>query len=190
MLHHWDCVHVRSSTSASASLAILTKLTLENLKLIHGFRDLGTFQLPATEVSGPAGLHRYLTSLIPNGNNKNPPASSDAEIISFILSCLQSSSYSSSLQTISVSVHFFTILVLSNTPEALFTGGPALAWKWAKPDAPHWQKKSGFWKPDLEDVIEDAEWSVGGGLRLLLQGVTEERKEELRRGMILFPASK
>jgi len=128
--------------------------------------------------------------LIPNGNNKNSPASSDAEIISFILSYLQSSSYSSSLQTISVSVHFFTILVLSNTPEALFTGGPAPAWKWAKPDAPHWQKKSGFWKPDLEDVIEDAEWSVGGGLRLLLQGVTEERKEELRRGMILFPASK
>jgi hypothetical protein len=113
-----------------------------------------------------------------------------AEVISVILSHLQSPSLASSTQTILVSVHLFAILVLSNTQEALFTGGPALAWKWAKPNAPHWQRKCGFWKPDLEEVIEDAEWSVGKGVRLLLQGVTEERKEELRQGMILFPASK
>lgn len=115
ILHQWDSVHVRSSTSASASLAVPTKLTHENLKLIHGFRDLGTFQLPATEVSDPAGVHRYLTSLVPNSNDTNSPASSDAGIISFILSHLQSLSSSSSLQTVSVSVHFFAVLVLSNT---------------------------------------------------------------------------
>ncbi|KAE8440787.1 hypothetical protein EG329_006565 [Mollisiaceae sp. DMI_Dod_QoI] len=183
-LHHWDSVHTQSSTSTSTSLSMKSKLSRENINLIRGLRDLGAFNLSASEVSGAGGLHQYLSSIL-DGNKKLSRASSDAEAITSIIFHIGSPS-SSFLQTDLIPVHLFTIQVLGDSAEALFSSGFFPAWKWTRQDG---QKKRGFWKPDLEDVILDAHEYLGGKIGLLVQGVSDERKEELRRGMIIFPAS-
>jgi hypothetical protein len=50
--------------------------------------------------------------------------------------------------------------------------------------------KRSLWKPDLEDLLTYPECGPEGKQHLLLQGVSEERAEELKRSMVLFPASK
>jgi hypothetical protein len=183
VFHHWNLVHVQSSISASTSSsdAILAKLGHKELKLLHGLRDLGTFYLPATDVSSSDGIHDYLTALIDSS------VSSDFEIISSILSHLISTSCSP--QAGIVSVHFLALVVHSNSSDALFSGGPAPAWKCFIPTDLPWTPQSGAWKPDLEDLLTYPEWYRQGERRLLLQGVSEERAEELRQSIILFPCS-
>jgi hypothetical protein len=186
VFHHWNSVHVQSSISASTSSsdAILAKLGHKELKLLHGLRDLGTFYLPATAVSSSDGIHDYLTALI------DCSVSSDFETISSILSHLISPSCSP--QAGIVSVHFLALVVHSNSSDALFS---APEWKCFIPTDLPWTPQSGAWKPigawkpDLEDLLTYPEWYRQGERRLLLQGVSEERAEELSRSIILFPCS-
>jgi hypothetical protein len=190
VLHHWDFAHTGTSASTATSQSIPSKLGHEDLELIHGFQDLGIFYFNALDVSGPHGLHRYLTRIIIDGNGNSFPPSSDVDTISSIVSHLRRSS-NSSQQDGSVKVHLFSIRVMSNTATSLFTGGSYPAWKWTRSPSnsiyKHLQRRQGFWKPDLEDVVSDGKEAVGAGLRLLVQGISEDRKEELRRRMVIFP---
>jgi hypothetical protein len=92
-------------------------------------------------------------------------------------------------QIASISVHLFSVRVLGGDPVTLITNGSFPAWKWTKPDSGYLLKKQGLWKPDLEDIILNGEECVGRGLHLLMQGVSAERKEELRERMVIFPTS-
>jgi hypothetical protein len=188
VFHHWNSVHVQSSipASVSSSNAFPVKVGHEELKLLHGLRDLGSSQLPATDVSSPARIHDYLTALMDPLTSSN----SDSEPMSSILSRLQTASLSSLLQPGFVSVQFLALVVHSNSSDGLFSGGPVPVWKWFIPADPSLPMKGSFWKPDLEDLLTYPEWSPKGKQHLLLQGVSEERAEELRRSMVLFPASK
>lgn len=185
MFHHWNSGHVQSSNAAPASpsSAIPVKVGYEELKLLHGLRDLGSFELSATDVSS-SRIHDYLATLIDSS------ASSDSENISSILSCLQSAASSSSLQTSFAFVRFLALIAHSNSADAAFSGGVVPAWKLFVPGDKPWDMKKSPWKPDLEDLLAYPDWSPKGKRRLLLQGVSAERAEELRQSMVLFPGSK
>ena len=185
VFHRWNSVYVQPSMSASASSsnAIPPTLGFEELNLLHGLGELGYSQLPATKVSSYCAIHDYLTTLM------GTSAASDSENISSILSRLQRASSTSPLQAGFVSLHFLALVVHSNSSDALFSGGPAPAWKRFIPGNPSWLMKGSLWKPNVEDLLTYPERTPQGKQRLLLQGVSEERAEELRRSMVLFPAS-
>ncbi len=67
------------------------------------------------------------------------------------------------------------------------TGGPAPVWKWAKPESIY-GRTTGFWKTDMERAMMDGEWNAGKELHLWVEGVSEERREELRTGRVRFLA--
>jgi hypothetical protein len=131
VFHHWNSGHVKSSltTPASPSNVIQMKLGHEELKLLHGLRDLGSFQLQAADASS-SRIHDYLTTLLESS------ASSDLETISSILSRIPSAELSSSSQADFTSVRFLALIIHSNSAHGLFSGGVVPAWKWYIPGHP------------------------------------------------------
>ena len=174
---------MRAQSSSASSLAIPTRLSLNNLKSIRGFQDLGTWQIPVAKAADVAERHNYLSSLVADRNKQEPPVSNETEIVSRIMDRL----HRTSAPADSVSVRLFTISVLGDGTETLFTGGPAPVWKWAKPESAY-DLKSGFWETELDRAIMDGEWAAGGALLLLVQGVSEKRKEQLMHLRVRFPA--
>jgi hypothetical protein len=168
VLHHWTA---RSPTS---SISIYTHLDVNSLRQVRSFRELGTFTLPIAIAS--ADIHQYLTSLI----TKSSTVSSDPEIIPHIVAQL-----SSLPQNQGLSVQFFSIPVLSNSPEALLTGGPIPVWKWAKPTSSY-GRKTGFWEVEMGRAIEDGEWAAGKELLILVKGVSEGKAEDLKKRRVIF----
>lgn len=77
----------------------------------------------------------------------------------------------------------FAIPVLSDSEDTLLTGGPVPVWKWAKPGSIY-GRTTGFWETEMERAIVDGEWDAGKELRLLVRGVSEGRREELRTGRV------
>ena len=181
VLHHWGSIPAISSPIAS--LVIPTNLALNSIQHIRGFRSLGTFRLPEIKASDPFGLHHYLTSIIADRSGQAPTGSSDTEIIDRVLDRLHSTSFPPR----AVSVQLYSISVLSNTTEALFSGGPVPAWRWSKPESIY-GRVSGFWETDVSEAIVHGEWNAGRDLHLLVLGVSEERKEELMQRRVKFPA--
>lgn len=178
LLHHWQLAHTQSSSAR----AILTKLSPSTLPLIRGFRDLGTHQLPVAQASDVVERHSYLSSLVTadRSDQENPLASNEAELISRLVERLHREP---APQSQGVSIRMFAIPVLSDSTETLLTGGPAPVWKWAKPESTY-GRITGFWETDMERAIKDGEWNAGKELHLLVQGVSEERREELRTGRV------
>ena len=173
IFHYWNLAHAHPSSAPS--LAIPTQLSLNNVQSIRGYRDLGTFLLPATEVSTIAQRHKYLSSLAADRGDQEP--------ISRIIERLRCIYVPSQ----GISVRLFTIQVLGNAANSLFVGGPVPVWKWAKPDSTY-GRQSGFWETEVSRAIVDGEWAAGKTLLLLVQGVSEERKEELMHRRVKFPA--
>ena len=136
-----------------------------------GFRDLGVFSIPSAGSSDHLEIHNYLTSLFRKSYNKDSASSCTLEALSSLLSTLQVLPPSEAL---SIPVHLIVISIFSDSSTLLFNGAAPM-WKWAKPDAPSWQAKHGLWKPDLGEVVEDAEWNVGPGVRILVKSVSEDR---------------
>lgn len=148
MFHHWTSDHVKSSlaTPELSPNAIQMKLGHEELKLLHGLRDLGFFQFRATDASS-SRIHDYLTTLMDSS------ALSDSEIISSILSRIRSAELSSSSQADFTSVKLLALIIHSNSAHGLFSGGVVPAWKWYIPGDPSWDMKKSAWKPDLETLL-------------------------------------
>ena len=186
VFHHWNSVHVQSYIPASiSSNALPLKVGHAELKLLHALRDLGSSQLLATDISSPARIHDYLPALI------DPLAASDSDSdpISTILTRLQTTSLTFSLQPGFVFVQFLALVVHSYSSDGLFSDQPVPVWKWFIPADPSLPMRRTLWKPDLADLLKYPAWSPKGRQHLLLQGVSEERAEKLRRSMVLFPAS-
>ena len=117
-------------------------------------------------------------------DQENPPASNEAELISRVVERLHREP---APQSQGVSIRMFAIPVLSDSTETLLTGGPAPLWKWAKPDSIY-SRTTGFWETEMEHALMDGEWNAGNELNLLVQGVSEERREELRTDRVRFLA--
>ena len=178
LLHHWHPAHDHPSSAQ----AILTNLSPSSLPSIRGFRDLGTHQLPVAQASDVVGRHSYLSSLVTadRSDRANPPASDEAEIISRLVEHLRREP---APQSQGLSIRMFAIPVLSDSSETLLSGAPAPVWKWARPESTY-GRTTGFWETDMERAILDGERNAGNELRLLVRGVSEERREEGGSGRV------
>ncbi|RAQ53905.1 hypothetical protein AFGD_007711 [Aspergillus flavus] len=163
VLHYWN---------HDSSIAILTKLTAAQLDHIRGFKEVGTFPPPAEGVCDSLALHRCFASLVEGKGNR--------EAVDEVISQLRGSGDITSSKDCEVEFCVFVITVFGVKSEGLLTGGLAPVWKWAKPESVYYPR-TGFWEAEVESVLADAEWMAGRGLQLLMQGVSEETKQELRR---------
>ncbi|KAH9218336.1 hypothetical protein DL95DRAFT_444295 [Leptodontidium sp. 2 PMI_412] len=186
VLHHWDFVHGQSEVARTLNLPV--RIDGERFELFQGFQDLGTFQIPASEISRDDGLHHFLMSKIIGNRENECVVSSDTEAISSVISYLQGIS-ASEPRADQLSVHLFAIRVLGTDPSTLIVDGAFPAWKWVKENRARRRIEQGFWKPELEDVILHGENRAGKEMCLLVRGVSAVRKDELRNGMVIYPAS-
>lgn len=188
VLHYWD-VESTERTSPTPQILIHTQLTLDNLRSIHGFQQLGTFTLPVSTTSGSAGISQFLMSLVTDGDGYESqflaasPNSSD-EIITRILAQLRKLQSATAQET--VSFQLVTIPVFSNTAKVLSAGESIPLWKWAKPTSLY-GLKSGWWQREIDRAIEDGERNAGKDLQLIVRAVSEEKWEELMdRNLVNF----
>ncbi|KAB8078228.1 hypothetical protein BDV29DRAFT_152950 [Aspergillus leporis] len=160
VLHYWNL---------ESSSAILTKLTRDQLQLIRGFRELGAFSTTAERVNDSLELHRYFTPIVAGKGNR--------EAVDFVVSCLEKTS---DTDAVDVVFHLSTVEVFGPRPEGVLDGGPAPVWKWAKPESVY-AVRSGFWEAEVESALRDGEWMGGKGLWLSVRGVSEGKKQGLKR---------
>ncbi|KAE8133344.1 hypothetical protein BDV38DRAFT_274426 [Aspergillus pseudotamarii] len=172
VLHYWN---------HDSAIAIVTKLTEAQLHYIRGFEEVGTFPPPIEGVCDSLALHRYFVSLVEGKGNR--------EAVDDAISQLRGgggggggggSDTTSCRNRGKVDFRIFVITVFGVESEDLLRGGLAPVWKWAKPESVYYPR-TGFWEAEVESVLADAEWMAGRGLQLLVQGVSEERKQKLRR---------
>lgn len=76
--------------------------------------------------------------------------------------------------------HISSIRVLGEEGGDLVPEGYRLLWKWAKPQSLY--QKSGSWNHSLTQVIEDAEWTAGKEISILVKSVDEDEYERVVRG--------
>ena len=181
-LQHWS--HDQTPLQTSGDLNLPLNIEKAKLQLVFGFRDLGSFQIPVSAASSGEELHQYLTraNLSRQGEDQ---ILSDSEVCSSVGSYLQNTPKGQS----DVSVNLCSIEVLGADPSSLIKDRTVPVWKWVKRDHVTGIMMQGFWKPELEDVITDGDSRAGGGLSLLVRGVSGERAGELRGRMVIFPAA-
>ncbi|KAE8322068.1 hypothetical protein BDV39DRAFT_210094 [Aspergillus sergii] len=163
VLHYWN---------HDSSIGILTKLTEAQLDHIRGFEEVGTFPPPVEGVFDSLALHRYFASLVEEKGNR--------EAVDEPISRLRGGGDITLSRDCEVEFCVFVITVFGVESEGLLTGGLVPVWKLAKPESVYYPR-TGFWEAEAEPVLADAEWMAGRGLQLLVQGVSEETKQKLRR---------
>ncbi|KAE8391915.1 hypothetical protein ETB97_002589 [Aspergillus alliaceus] len=141
VLHYWD---------HDSSIAILTKLTENQLQHIRGFQEVGTFSPPVEEVSDSLALHRHFTPFVAGKGNR--------EAVDFVVGRLEGVGDG----IVGVTLQIFIISVFGVECGSLLRGGLAPVWKWAKPESVYY-RKTGFWEAEVESAITDEVASLMDG---------------------------
>ena len=198
-LHHWPHSLILSSTYIPFG-----RVDAEDLRMIQGFRDLGTFAFPSIpsvqdhrDVAG-ASVHEYLTHLIPNDGygttlRRQQESIVDGRVrsenyIARLIEYLQRNKSSSPEHLLNepslMQVRMFTISVFTNSANYLFQNGSTPVWKWAKPQTVY-EAKSGFWEFEPTYVIIDGKRRAGKELMLLMRGIQDKERDKLPGGKVL-----
>ena len=183
-LHHWSLTDGRPSSGQ----VLLLKLEPNEMSCVRGTQALFKIELPKAQMSDEAGRHSYLSSLVSDIYDRleKPLVSDESDLINRLLSRLRHDLAQSPSQE-KVSVDTFVMPILGNSEELLWSGGPVPVWKWIKPESTYAQKE-GFWEADLQHAINQGRIFAGDGIRILVRGVSEEKREALKTArMIILP---
>ncbi|OAQ67207.1 hypothetical protein VFPPC_14452 [Pochonia chlamydosporia 170] len=180
-LHYWNITE--TGVLSEQHLLVPGNLSLPSLQLVKDFQDLGTISLPTDAVAHSTTIHHYITSRISELKEQLIPSTSHQDLIPTLLAHLRQKPVSQPSDIVQVA----SVPVYSNSPDNLLDGGPAIVWKWVKPSSAS-LVGSGFWEPELDQCLYAGEWSAGNKLSILMKGVSDERKDELRRKRVLTGA--
>lgn len=169
--HHW---HHRSPDS---SFVIPTTLTIDDVRHISAFRELGTFSLPASH-SSPQDRHEYLSS---KAGTASQDSDADQAIIQNMVRSLKTTEAAPAPQD-PVELQLYSVEIATRTEDGLADGNvAAMVWNWTKPTSLYLPR--GTWSATVSEAVVDGVWRAGMGFALEVEKVGEEgRTDMFKRG--------
>lgn len=168
-LHYWNS---RGAAIGSERLLLVpSTLSMESVQLIDGFQDRGTVEVTVEDAADWVTIHSYISSVVSGFDAQPLNIQTDAGLISAICGHLRSQAACQP----SAPIQLASIPVFSNSPDRFAEGGPALAWKWVKPNINH-PERAGFWEFEFDAAIPLSGAGNGDTFSLLVRGVPEDSK--------------
>jgi hypothetical protein len=166
--HHWH------HHSPASSFVIPTSLTLDDVRHIFAFRELGSFTIPTSQ-SSPQDRHAYLSS---RAETASQDGDGDQAIIQSILGSLTPAAPAHD----AAELQLFSVEVATRAEDGLADGNvAAMVWNWAKPTSLYLPR--GTWSATVSEAVVDGVWRAGMGFVVQVERVGEEgRRDMFKRG--------
>jgi hypothetical protein len=154
-LLNWKASDLNAVLPPTLSFALLSRVTIEQLRMLKSFRSYCTIPLP-----GATNQDRRTTNTVMSTSNLE-------RLNKAVRAVAVPPKPWHSLELVSIGV-----LTRSNDkdPADLFAPNNRPLWKWAKPTSVY-PRKTGSWDLSLAESLRDGEWSAGRDLSLLVRMV-------------------
>jgi hypothetical protein len=174
-------IHHQTVHTPSAFLNVSTTLTLDDLRHVSGFRELGSFPIPSNRSSAQNEPILLSSLIVPDNVASQQEFDIDKASIQQLISQLRSTISAS--QT-SASAKLYSIEVMTRVEDAFANGDVEdMVWKWIKPSTPYLPyRPMGWWCSTIDEAVTDWVWTTGAEIQLLMEVVGKEKKKTMFEG--------
>jgi hypothetical protein len=177
--------------SGPQTAMLVTPVAPEYLRLVQGFQDCGVVEVLRSDLSNVDDVRNLLsTKLFKAGTADSQrtdlgmPATQPATVVEDLASSWPSARQSKDDAGHLLEMHVYRIDLYSKFAEGLVVSeslaDTILLFRWSKVHAVYGQLGSAGWAPALDDILKEAEFRAGDGLKLSILGVSEERWDRYR----------
>lgn len=174
-------LHYLHHHNPTTVFTISTTLTLDDLRHVNEFRELGTFPIPSNQSPAENEPASPSSSSVIENRESQQNLNIDKAIIQQLISNLRTTM---SAEQESARVKLYSIEVLTRVEDAFANGNvDEMVWKWTKPSSPYLRyRPMGWWYSTIEEAVTDWVWTAGTGIQLLMEAVGKEKKEFMLEG--------